>query len=416
MRAIIVPAVLARGALAVCILLAPFLAFGQEATGIPAPYVSRLTAESAGSQVKLTWKDSADVVGTCLVYRHAEQITAQSLASARMVARVPSGAEYYLDSPPGGSSWFYAVLVEDSSRRLYPVLIPFRNTTTAGVAAGAAQAEGQPDARVTDIRASVSPDGQGVELTFRSTAAARDLIVFWGTSPMTGAEDLLHSTSKAQIDAGQARFTVPALAGVDYYFALLDAQAYKLGRAHLAPGENMTVTPFQVPIGQAVASFAPTPARRAFPLPSMDVGVGVQSGQALEAPSPLALPAEKPLGVETSRAIQAIRRSLGPQGSAPRRLQLLASEATPAATEEGKALQAIVKGPFTGGDMSEAERQLRNFLSLNRTLDTEARARFYLGQALYFQGRLREAFLEFLVCEDVLYIEASGWKNACLAP
>ncbi len=73
-----------------------------------------------------------------------------------------------------------------------------------------------------------------------------------------------------------------------------------------------------------------------------------------------------------------------------------------------------MKGPFTGGTLPEAERQLRNFLSLNRRREVEARARFYLGQALYLQDRPREAFLEFLACEDVLSrgVRARGRRPA----
>lgn len=270
------------------------------------------------------------------------------------------------------------------------------------------------DTRVSALKAAVSPDGQGVELLFKSSNPARGILVFSGTAPMRSAEDLLRSTSKLQVDAGLARCVVPALAGVDYYFALLDAEAYKLGRAALVPGENATDRPFRVPIGQAVADFAPAPAMRPFPLPTLDAAVGVQSGLALQPPSAPAVPAPRNVSAETARAIGDLRASLGPGQTVRRTPRLLASEAAPPATEEGKGLQLIVRGPFTAGDMSEAERQIRSFLSLARPRDTDARARFYLGQALYFQDRPREAYLEFLVAGGLLPAETLDWKNACL--
>ena len=213
----------------------------------------------------------------------------------------------------------------------------------------------------------MSPDGQGIELLFRSSNPAREILVFWGTAPMRGAEDLLRSTSKMQLDAGQTRCLVPVLAGVDFYFALLDAEAYKLGRAVLVPGENSTERPFRVPLGQAVADFAPAPALRPFPLPTLDAGVGVQSGLALQAPSAPAVPAPRNVSGETVRAIGDLRSSLGPQQPVRMVPQLLPVEEAAAVTEEGKGLKLIVQGPFTAGDMPEAERQIRNFLSLART-------------------------------------------------
>jgi hypothetical protein len=290
------------------------------------------------------------------------------------------------------------------------VLLLAALTLTAQEAAKAAAA----DSRVSALRAGVSPDGQGIELLFRSSNPAREILVFWGTAPMRGAEDLLRSTSKMQLDAGQTRCLVPVLAGVDFYFALLDAEAYKLGRAVLVPGENSTERPFRVPLGQAVADFAPAPALRPFPLPTLDAGVGVQSGLALQAPSAPAVPAPRNVSAETVRAIGDLRASLGPQQPVRLVPQLLPVDQAAAVTEEGKGLKLIVQGPFTAGDMPEAERQIRNFLSLARTRDTEARARFYLGQVLYYQDRPREAYLEFLVAGGILPAETTRWKTACL--
>jgi hypothetical protein len=408
-----IPAALAGGVLAATIALAPCPAFCQQAKAVLAPYVSRLAAEAAGHQVKLTWKDSTDVAGTCVVYRHTEEITARTVGGALVVGRVSSGVEYFLDSPPDRQEYFYAVLVEDSSKELSSIFVPFRNATSAGIAVAQAVLEELPAARITDIRAAVTADGQGIEVSFRSSNPARDLLVFWGASPMTSAEDLLRSTSKSQLDAGETRYAVPILPGVDTYFAAVDAGQYKLGQAPLVPGQNATMGPVQVPLGAADAGLPSLAARRPLPLPGLDISSGVQTGLALPAADQLALPREKEVSAETSRAIAEILRSIGDTAPAPRRQQILAFEATPAATNELSGLQAIVKGPFTGGDLPEAEKQLRNFLSPTRPPDVEGRARFYLGQTYYLQDRPREALLEFLLAENVLYHETAAWKEAC---
>lgn len=408
-----ISAALAGGVLAASLALGPCPAFCQETKGVFAPYVSRLAAEPAGHQVKLTWKDSVDAAGTCVVYRHTAEITAQTVDGASIVGRVPSGVEYFLETPPDGKEYFYAVLIEDPSKKLYRILVPFRNTTSAGIAVAQAFLEEQPAARVTGIRAALSADGQAIDVSFLSSNPRRDLLVFWGTSPMTSAEDLLRSTSKSPLDAGVTRYSVPTLAGVDSYFAVLDAGLYKLGQMPLVAGENSSTTPVQVPLGSGPAGIAPLAPRRPMPLPGLDIESSVQTGLALQGARQLALPAEKPVSAETSRAISELMHSLGDTAPGPRGQQILAFEATPAASSELSGLQAIVKGPFTGGDLPEAERQLLNFLSVTRPPDVDARARFYLGQTYYLQDRPREAFLEFLLAEDFLPHEVAAWKEAC---
>ncbi len=173
-----------------------------------------------------------------------------------------------------------------------PVILPYRNVTTSPVTVHPEGAEEPTDAHVTGIRAGLSADGLGAEVSFRTSDGRRDLLLFWGTSRPARPEDLLGSTSRLTIDAGQARFTVPVLAGVDYYFAVLDAEAWKLGRARLAVGENVTADPFQVPVGPGTTGFVTAPVLRPFPLPALDLGIGVQTGAVLDAAVPLALPAD----------------------------------------------------------------------------------------------------------------------------
>ncbi len=479
-----IPAALAGGVLAATIALAPCPAFGQ-AKGVFAPYASRLAAEPAGQQVKLTWKDSSDVAGTYSVYRHTAEISSQNVGGALVVGRVGSGVEYFIDTPPDTQEYFYALLLEDSSNKRYSVFVPFRNTTVTGIAVAApsapeaptgsvapsapeasitpataiapdaasapeasstpepssvpepastpaapslseapsvlptAPAEPVPEARITDIRAAATADGQAIEVSFRSSDPSRDLLVFWGASPMTSAEDLLRSTSKSQLDPGEARYTVPALPGVDAYFAVVDAGQYKLGQAPLVPGQNATVVPVHLPLGPAGEELPSLLARRPLPLPGLDISSGVQTGLALPESDRLALPQEKAVSPETSRAIAEILSGIGDTAPAPRGKQILASEASPVAASELSGLQAIVQGAFSAGDLRESERQLRNFLSLTRPPDLEGRARFYLGQTYYLQDRPREALLEFLLAENVLYPETAAWKDACfrrLAP
>ena len=127
----------------------------QQAAGAPASaagsltvFVSRLRAEPVDYQVKLTWADSPDLKGTCMVYRSAEEIFPQNLARATLIGNVPTGTGSYIDTPPDPRGWFYAVLIRDASGTLHTLLVPFRNKTSAAVTAQTSAPEDQLAAQV----------------------------------------------------------------------------------------------------------------------------------------------------------------------------------------------------------------------------------------------------------------------------
>jgi TolA-binding protein len=93
--------------------------------------------------------------------------------------------------------------------------------------------------------------------------------------------------------------------------------------------------------------------------------------------------------------------------------QVLPSDATPIPSGELARLQAIIAGPFSGENLAAASRSLIDFLRLPRSAPVEARARYYLGQTYYLQGRTRDALMEFLRSEDYFYPEAQPWLDAC---
>ena len=94
-----------------------------------APFVSRLKAETQGSSVVLTWKDSSDARGPLRIHRHIEEITDSNFADAKSIAEVPYGVGSYTDYPSDTLQYFYAVTVADETGKRYDLLIPFRNKT-----------------------------------------------------------------------------------------------------------------------------------------------------------------------------------------------------------------------------------------------------------------------------------------------
>ncbi len=377
-------------------------------------FVSRLKAEPVDDEVKLTWTDSPDLKGTCVVYRSSEEITAQSLSRATVIGTVPTGTGSFVDTPPDQRGWFYAVLLKDSAGTLYPVLVQFRNKTSAPVTPQTAAPEEQLASRVTQIRAVPTAQGDSIEVTFASSNPTRDLLLFWGPQEFLRSEDLLSATRTTPLDAGTTRYVLPVLPGIDYWFAVLDSGLFKLGKAPLVPGGN--VTPYPVQLQVTSSHGLPSPALssgRGIPLPSLAFDRGIQTGRDLDGAAAQALPDPAPLSDAAQKALDTLKSQLPPARSEPMQPAVLPSDATPTPGGELARLQDIVQGPFLAGDMSTAQARLLDFLSLPRKPDLSDRARFYLGQVYYFEGRFRDALLELLSAEDSYYVETQPWLDSC---
>jgi hypothetical protein len=398
-----------RPAAVAMLLLLSFLAYAQD-EDLPFPFVSLLKAEPAGYQVKLSWRDAPEKVASYIIYRSAQEISADTLKNAQGIGQVDPGVQYFIDTPPDEKAYFYAVLARDPAGKLFSTLIPFRNITLAGVAVTTAATEEQLAAVITGIRAAPVASGDSIEVTFHSSSATRDLLLFRSTAPVTNTEDLLRSGSATQLDAGTTKVDVPALAGVDYWFSVLDAGLFKLGTVRLTDGANTTVDPVQIPTGRVAASSF---TRRLLPLPSLEITYGIQSGKPLPGASFPGLPAQRPLSPETQKAL-AILLAAVPQPPQPQMQRtVLPVDATPSPDRDESALQQIINGPFMGGDAVAAQKELIDFLAMRAPPEVQARAHFYLGQSYFLTGQPREALLEFLLAEDSYYHEVQSWENAC---
>jgi hypothetical protein len=404
------------GCLAAAALLLPASAAAQQQTD-RAVFVSRLKAEPVDYQVKLTWIDSPDIAGTCLVYRAAEEITTQNLPAAALVGTVPTGTGWFVDTPPDRAGYFYAVLLRDSAGTDYALAIPFRNKTSAAVAPATSAPEEKLAARISGLKAAVTAAGDAIEISFGTSNPARDLLLFWGSSPFTAPEDLLESASTAPLDAGTTRYTLPALTGVDYWFAVLDAGMYKLGKAEIQKGVNATAAAVSMPAnaGRSSLAAAATAAHRSTPLPSLALAATVGGGQALDATGAPGLPAARKVSKAADEAIARLMKGVRRQVTKFRQPQVLPADATPSPDGEVARLQQIVRGPFLAGDITSAKKGLLDYLRLPRSQRLEAHARFYLGQVYYIEGGVREALMEFLSAEDDFYQETEPWIDACIA-
>jgi hypothetical protein len=389
---------------------------GRASRSASATFVSRLQAEPVDYQVKLTWVDAPDVKGTYLVYRAAEEITSQTVSRASLAGAVDAGVQFFVDTPPNRNGFYYAVLLRDPAGTLYPLVIPFRNKTSAPVAPTTSAPEEKLAASITGLRAALSAAGDSIEVTFRASNPARDLLLFWGTSPLMEPADLLHATSTIALDPGTTHYTVPVLSGIDYWFAVLDAGLYKLGRIVVEKGVSSTASAVQAAPGSGRSSLAALPGgRRTFPLPALTVTESVQTGSLITDADLPDVPVLSKVSPDTQKAIAQLLDGLPRPAAGTRPVQVLRSDMTPTPDGELAHLQEIIRGPFLGGEIVAAHKGLQDFLSLPRSRGVEARARFYLGQIYSVEGRPRDALLEFLIASEFFYQESEAWIDACFA-
>ena len=274
-------------------------------------------------------------------------------------------------------------------------------------------------APLTALRA--GSDGERVTLSWSAPAgtdaAAAEFIVFRSRSPITSTEALAGATQLAVISGAEGRFLDYPVPGVPAHYALIDVREIAAGSINFVPGRSVTTEAVVLPLGGRTRDpqfFNPFVFRdRPLPLLHPVRGMLEGTGEAL----PRALPAT-PARALTPAAATALTglMDLRPAAGVPaQRPVVLDAERT--AVDKGVAftLKSIVDGPFTQGTWGESREQLGNLLTLPLPAEVESRARFYLGQALFYEGRYERAVLEFVLARRHYVAEATPWIHASLA-
>jgi hypothetical protein len=404
-----------------CLFLFPGLLFSQEAgsDAVFAPFVSQISAEVKNDLVRISWTDSRDVRGPVYLYRSAGPFNGM-LPSSRPV-EVPYGTETYIDEVDPGT-WYYLAVASDETGRRYTLFIPMNNTISVNVNGGeetvwGAEREeprGNPPARVS-VPAETplgnlesAARGEGVLISFRTTERTRRAVLYRRTKPIRQIEDLVDAVL---VQSGiSSPFTDYPVPGIPCYYAVIFEDDLISGRAAIFPGQNATVTAVSA-AGRNPAEPAAKP--RAIPLPLFSVttaapeSAGALGGERAEIPKPQAL------NPETARALADLRRPerRPAQEKQPRVFEQDLQE--PGGGEE-YALRSIVQGPFARQEWEDAREELIRYLALPRNAASESRARYYLGQACYFSGKIREALFEFLTIQSDYPGEVSEWIQAAL--
>ncbi len=256
-----------------------------------------------------------------------------------------------------------------------------------------------------------------IQVPFEAFPPDKKLAVFRRTSPLRSAADLKDSTQLGFTTGAAAPFRDTPPPGLQFYYAIVDAQAYADGRADAFLPANTTDQAVGFPLvalPQEVLDATPDPSLRPkvtdstrdLPLPLLRVAAEPDSGTPL-VPTAYQPVAPRPLPEGSQNALRKVAR--GTTAPAPAFPPLWIFPEERSGTQEGAAkyLEEIQRAYLQPQDWKGAVDALTNVLKLTLDAKTEARARFYLGEARGSLKDYRRAFLEFLEARSV-YPDETG--------
>ncbi|MDR2966205.1 MAG: hypothetical protein LBU88_10585 [Treponema sp.] len=391
--------------LAILIFLSAGLAAQTAPAGQGVPTVTQINVEARNNLIRLTWVDSPEARGPVYIFRSARPFTDSIPANIRPVV-VRYGTQYYIDDTDDIGSLYYFVAASDIYGRRYDTIIPQINSANVNFAQPDAPAptpvitmpEPAPIEGLSNLKAVM--DGEKVTITFNNTHSRRNTILYRSTRPVRSPQDLRNAVIvQPATDSFYEDYPVP---GPSWYYALVYEDEVSSGNISINPGINTTTSAVVVTASQAAGR-----SMRYRPLPELtlsDMQGGFLSNQTQQ----------HPLGAESIIMLRNTQTLPKEQLELKRPRVFVIDLQTPAGGEES-ALFQIVKEYFETFEWEGACTILRHFLSLPRSRDVEARARFYLGQSLYFTGSYREALMQFLSFRSYHQIEANIWIDAVLA-
>ena len=390
--------------------------FTEEDLGVFAPFVSQLRVAVSDPQVRLTWRDAEDLdEGAYQIFRHTQEITQDTINGAEMIAEVGQGVETYLDTPLEKGAYFYAVLASEGER-IYSIFVPFRNKTVRSVTVARLDTEEDMAAIVYDIAAQAQENA--VVVRFETSRGDRELVVYRSSAPIESAADLELATQIDEFESTTRRFVDYPVPGVAYYYGVFDRALIERGSVTVTPGENTLDQPIMIALDAASSLRIPIPraTERRAPLPLLHLVQAIQSGERL-ARNTVPKSSGRILGPATEEAIRyLVDRAPKPQVFRPQPV-ILPEERVIGGTGIARTFSHLISTEFSAGNFAKTAEYLENILTLPLNPSLERRMRFYLGQSLYFDGRIEPAFVEFLMAaEGELYVKAQPWIDGILLP
>jgi hypothetical protein len=367
-------------------------------------FVSHIRIGLNGDKVIITWEGSAEAPGTVFIYRAGQEINDTSFAAATRIGSCPEANGYFEDTPPANTDVFYAVLIAKDEKTAAQTFIPYKNATAIAIRTKAA-----PKEEVGD-RLSISARNEKdyIQIHVTSSLGGSKLLVYRSTDKIASARDILNATLVYVGDEKDKEFSDFPIPGIYYYYTILSEKNLKTGNLKIVPGLSSIEKPVMIPAGKfrvGLPSFSAN--SRAMPLPYLSVQndnqIFSQQNQ-----SSLSFPEPQRVKIETQKSIDGILGRLSTTPTETPSFAVLAKEQSRPETGEEYTLAEIVGAATKYQNWSDTVYSLENFLSLYRSETVESHARYYLGQAYFFNKQYREALFNLLLVQDDLYSESKS--------
>jgi len=369
------------------------------------PYVTNIQAEARNNLIRLTWADSQDAHGPVYIFRSTRPFSGVIPANIRPVI-VRYGEQYYIDDTDDMENLYYFIAASDTAGQRYDIVLPGINSTSLFTAQGLEDAPIEPSLSGAASAESMdgihnltaAQDGDRIIITFDSGETWRNAILYRSTQPINHVQDLLnaviihHGAVSPSVD-----LPVP---GILFYYAVIFEDEIASGSMGIKPGINATIS--------AVTLHSDTLERAMRPIPLPALSAGIEGGFFItEIPNQIPLSAESLNMLSVSQMPQKAPLEL-------KRPRVFSVDLIAPIRGEESALFQIIAEYFTKFDWENSRINLQHYLSLPRSKEAEARARFYLGQSLYYSGYYRDALMEFLAFRSYNSGEANKWIDAVL--
>jgi hypothetical protein len=374
------------------------------------PYVTQIEVESVNNLIKITWIDSADARGPVYIYRAVRPFFGAIPANIKPIA-VKYGDQYYIDDSDGVENIFYFIAASDISGQRYDIILPMINCTSlvsdryqklANVSTDRDMFADEPIEGIYNLRA--SQDKERVLITFNRESSRRTAILYRSMQPVTRPQDLINAVIvQSGVNSPFVDFPVSA-AGLAWYYAVVYEDDVAGGNVDIKPGINATVLPVTVTGAQTAES-----SLRPIPLPVLTLRNTIPESYFMT---------EIPEQVSLSETSANMLRDTEMPPKLPlnlKRPRIFSVDLVSPSGGEESALFQIITEYFVTFQWDAARIGLQQYLSLPRSKEVEARARFYLGQTLYYTGKYRESLMEFLSVRSAHLAEANKWVEAVLS-
>jgi hypothetical protein len=381
------------------------------------PYVTSIDVTAGTETVKVSWQPASPEPDHYVILRSPAPINSDTYpGKTERCASVPAGSTSHTLSPPDGAPYYYAVLSARKDGSVHTLFIPYRNVTAQPVAlSGTTLPENT--AQIREITA--EPGQDSISVRIRTDKPQRPILLYRSTAPILSADDIVQANLIASIGEGKTSYTDFPLAGVDYYYAAIDARLAEAGSYRFAEGENSTAQSVRLPISRAAgktpAAFAARETTRgsAAPLPFFQFSRSIISGESLTPPS---FEERTPVSLsqDTRAELEELMKTLPPLKPAELQPEVLAADRDEPRGNDEQMLDSILNGPFAERDWKGAEKRLGQLLSTRIGESIERRAHFYLAQAYFFQQEYTAAFFEFVLLEDSMYETVRPWMYRIL--